>query len=295
MAEDDAPTPIPGDEKPFFAIDAEGLAGAQSSDSAATAPPPQPMMIGALGDTGGQPPTGGQAWGAPTSQLTGDITAFSGQQMFAIPSIEKKKGFEWGQFLLGLFVPFVVFAIFGLILGVAESNYEDPWRYETIRAESGDGVSYSLEISPMPNEQVEYAWSEFEHEGNFYSINFWTTYGSTTSTIYQTSQSGDWREEAIGTFYQANQTMVFDLNNASAEFLMIELEFINTEIADENQNQPLEMGFCLLPIGWLVATIAAFVKGKRSLGWGLLTSAFVGVFLLPLLFFLLLVLALGAM
>ena len=162
-------------------------------------------------------------------------------------------------------------------------------------AESDDGVSYSLEISPMPNEQVEYAWSEFEHEGNFYSINFWTTYGSTTSTIYQTSQSETGEIEAIGTFYQANQTMVFDLNNASAEFLMIELEFINTEIADENQNEPLEMGFCLLPIGWLVATIAAFVKGKRSLGWGLLTSAFVGVFLLPLLFFLLLVLALGAM
>ena len=54
MAEDDAPTPIAGDEKPFFAIDAEDLAEAQSSDSAATAPPPQPMMIGALGDTGGQ-------------------------------------------------------------------------------------------------------------------------------------------------------------------------------------------------------------------------------------------------
>ena len=295
MAEDDAPTPIAGDEKPFFAIDAEDLAEAQSSDSAATPPPPQPMMIGALGDTGGQSASGGQAWGAPTSQLTGDITAFSGQQTFAIPPIQKKKGFEWGQFLLGLFVPFVVFAIFAVILGVAESNYEDPWRYETIRAESDDGVSYSLEISPMPNEQVEYAWSEFEHEGNFYSINFWTTYGTTTSTIYQTNQSGDWREEAIGTFYQANQTMAFELDNASAEFLMIELEYLNTEIVGENQNELLEMGFCLLPIGWLVATIAAFVKGKRSLGWGLLTSAFVGVFLLPLLAFLLLILALGTM
>tara|TARA_B100000003_G_C10918020_1_gene366131 strand:+ start:143 stop:1030 length:888 start_codon:yes stop_codon:yes gene_type:complete len=295
MAEDDAPTPIAGDEKPFFAIDAEDLTEAQSSDSAVTPPPPQPMMIGALGDTGGQPASGGQAWGVPTSQLTGDITAFSGQQMFAIPPIQKKKGFEWGQFLLGLFVPFVVFGILAVIVGVSESNYEDPWRLETIRAESDDGISYSLEISPMPNERVEYAWSEFEYDGYSYSINFWTTYGATTSTIYQTNQSGDWREEAIGTFYQENQTMAFELDNASAEFLMIDLEFLNTEIADGNQNELLEMGFCLLPIGWLVATIASFVKGKRSLGWGLLTSAFVGVFLLPLLAFLLLVLALGAM
>ena len=295
MAEDDAPTPIAGDEKPFFAIGAEDLAEAQSSDSSATPPPPQPMMIGALGDTGGQSASGGQAWGVPTSQLTGDITAFSGQQMFAIPPIQKKKGFEWGQFLLGLFVPFVVFGILAVIAGVSESNYEDPWRLETIRAESDDGISYSLEISPMPNEQVEYAWSEFEYDGYSYSINFWTTYGTTTSTIYQTNQSGDWREEAIGTFYQENQTMAFELDNASAEFLMIELEFLNTEIVDENQNELLEMGFCLLPIGWLVATIAAFVKGKRSLGWGLLTSAFVGVFLLPLLAFLLLILALGTM
>ena len=295
MAEDDAPTPIAGDEKPFFAIDAEDLAEAQSSDSAAPTPPPQPMVIGALGDTGEQPATGGQAWGVPTTQLSGDITAFSGQQTFAIPPIQKKKGFEWGQFLLGLFVPFVVFGILAVIVGVSESNYEDPWRFETIRAESDDGISYSLEISPMPNEQVEYAWSEFEYDGYSYSINFWTTYGTTTSTIYQTNQSGDWREEAIGTFYQENQTMVFELDNASAEFLMIELEFFNTEIADENQNELLEMGFCLLPIGWLVATIAAFVKGKRSLGWGLLTSAFVSVFLLPLLFFLLLVLAFGAL
>ena len=295
MAEDDAPTPLAGDEKPFFAIDAEGLAEAQSSDSPSTPPPPQPVMVGALGDSGGQPATGGQAWGAPTSQLTGDITAFSGQQMFAIPPIEKKKGFEWGQFLLGLFVPFVVFAIFGLIVGVAESNYEEPWRYETIRAESDDGASYAVQVTPGPSERLEYAWSQFEHDGYSYSINFGVYWESTTSTIYQSNQSGDWREEAIGTYFSDNQTMVFELDNASAEFLMIELEFLNTEIADENQNGPLEMGFCLLPIGWLVATIAAFVKGKRSLGWGLLTSAFVGVFLFPLLFFLLLVLTLGAM
>lgn len=294
MAEDDAPTPLAGDEKPFFAIDAEGLAEAQPSNSASTSSPPQPMIIGSLGDTGGQPPTGGQAWGAPTSQLTGDITAFSGQQMFTIPPTEKKKGFEWGQFLLGLFVPFVVFAIFGVIVGVAESNYEDPWRYETIRAESDDGVSYTVQVTPMPIERLEYAWSQFEHDGYSYSIHFGVQWESTTSTIYQTNQSGDWREEAIGTYFSDNQTMVFELDNASAEFLMIELEFFNNEIADAQTN-PFEMGFCLLPMGWLVATIAAFVKGKRSLGWGLLTSAFVGVFLLPLLFFLLLVLALGAM
>lgn len=294
MAEDDAPTPVAGDEKPFFAIDAEDLAEAQSSDSAATPSPPQPMMIGALGDTGVQSATGGQAWGVPTSQLTGDITAFSGQQMFATPPIEKKKGFEWGQFLLGLFVPFVVFGIFAVLVGVVESNYEDPWRYEAIRAESDDGVSYTVQVTPRPIERLEYAWSEFEHDGYSYSINFGVYWESTTSTIYQVNQSGDWREEAIGTYFSENQTMVFELDNASAEFLMIELEFFNNEIAN-SQNNPFEMGFCLLPIGWLAATIAAFVKGKRSLGWGLLTSAFVGVFLLPLLFFLLLVLALGAM
>ena len=131
MAEDDAPTPIAGDEKPFFAIDAEDLAGAQSSD---------PRRHGTTSSTDDDRRFGRYGWTrhrywAPTSQLTGDITAFSGQQMFAIRPNEKKKGFEWGQFLLGLFVPFVVFAIFGGYRWVyqgGESNYEDPWRYETI-------------------------------------------------------------------------------------------------------------------------------------------------------------------
>ena len=54
------------------------------------------------------------------------------------------------------------------------------------------------------------------------------------------------------------------------------------------------MAFCLLPVIHLIATITAFVKGKRSLGWGLVTSAFVGVVIIPLLFFLLLALAFGA-
>ncbi len=114
-----------------------------------------------------------------------------------------------------------------------------------------------------------------------------------TSTIYQTNESNYRSGDAnIGTYHVANQTMVFALEDASAEFISIELSYIDERF--EYQENPVGMAFCLLPVIHLIATITAFVKGKRSLGWGLVTSAFVGVVLIPLLFFLLLALAFGA-
>ena len=289
MAEDDTPSPSSSGEKPFFAIDAKDVSEASGESTV----PPTPQMVGSLGanNTATSAPT--NAWGAPTPQLTGDITTMSGQQVFVTPQPSNNEGFRWGQFFFGLFVPFAVFGVVSILAAALEPEWEDPWRYETVRAESEDAVNYSVQVSPTEYERFESAFGLIEHEGHTIYINVWNEYDSMTSTIYQTNESNYRSDDTnIGTYHVANQTMVFALEDASAEFISIELSYIDERF--EYQENPVGMAFCLLPVIHLIATITAFVKGKRSLGWGLVTSAFVGVVLIPLLFFLLLALAFGA-
>lgn len=290
MAEQDPPSPSSSGEKPFFAIDAKDVSDASGESTA----PPTPQLMGSLGenDTAASAPT--NAWGAPTPLLSGDIAPMSGHQVFVTPQPNQNQGFQWRQFFIGLFVPFAVFGVVAILAAALEPDWEDPWRYDTIRAESEDAVNYSVQASPTEYERFESAFALVEHEGHTIYINVWNDYDSMTSTVYQMNESNDRASEsAVGTYHVENQTMVFALEDASAEFMMIELSYVDERF--EYEENPVGLAFCLLPFIHLTATITAFAKGKRSLGWGLVTSAFVGVFVLPVLFFLLLVLAFGAL
>ena len=51
-----------------------------------------------------------------------------------------------------------------------------------------------------------------------------------------------------------------------------------------------DVGFCLLPLAIVAATVVAFVRGNRALGFGMLTSIGLMIFL-PFLFVFLVILA----
>ena len=165
------------------------------------------------------------------------------------PQPINNEGFRWGQFFFGLFVPFAVFGVVTIFAAALEPEWEDPWRYETVRAESEDAVNYSVQVSPTQHERFESAFGLIEHEGHTIYINVWNEYGSMTSTIYQTNESNYQSDADIGTYHVANQTMVFELEDASAEFMTIELSYIDERFEYQK-----------ILLGWRSACFLSFIS-----------------------------------
>ena len=325
MAEE-VDTPSSSDEdKPFFAIDAEDVAEAAAATTAVTATttapsstapqPPQPVMLGTLSNPAttptpiseASPPmsaAGGEMkanpWGAPTPQLTGDINAMNGQGMFVMPAADPQQPerFRWGQFFAGLFIPFIVLFVFGVGFAAFESEYEDPWRYETVELEAQDGTTFQHQLTPTSDEFFQYMWTEFEHEGEWYSVTCYVELysydeGSDQASgddlpVYQSDRE-TYNEVEIGSYFVSNQTLWFSLSNISADSLTVEIEYVDEDIY--NDTTGLSDGvFCFLPLAFVVGTIVAFVRGNRAFGFGMLTSLSLMV-ILPFLFVFLLILA----
>ena len=324
MAEE-ADTPSSSDEdKPFFAIDAEDVAEATAAATAtatATAPslttpqPPQPMMLGTLSNPATAPAPISDAsaqmstaegemkanpWGAPTPQLTGDINAMNGQGMFVMPAADPQQPerFRWGQFFAGLFLPFIVLFLFGVGTASLEPDYQDPWRYESVELVGQDGTTFQHQLTPTSDEFFQYMWTEFEHEGDWYSVScyvelYFYDEGNDQNSgrdlpVYQTAQE-NYDEVEIGSYFVSNQTLWFSLSNISVDSLTVEIEYVNEDIY--NDTGGLSDGvFCLLPLTFVIGTIVAFVRGNRAFGFGMLTSLSLMV-ILPLLFVFLLILA----
>ena len=324
MAEE-ADTPSSSDEdKPFFAIDAEDVAEATAAATAtatATAPssttpqPPQPMMLGTLSNPATTPaPISGASsqmsaaegemkanpWGAPTPQLTGDINAMNGQGMFVMPAADPQQPerFRWGQFFAGLFLPFIVLFVFGVGAASLEPEYQDPWRYETVELEGEDGTTFQHQLTPTSDEFFQHMWTQFEHEGEWYSVSCYAELYSYDEgydqnsggdiPVYQESRE-TYNEVEIGSYFPSNQTVWFSLSNISVDSLTVEIEYVDEDIY--NDTMGLSDGvFCLLPLAFVVGTIVAFVRGNRAFGYGMLTSLALMV-ILPFLFVFLLILA----
>ena len=316
-------TPVSStDDKPFFAIDAEDVAEATAAATAAattTAPPasapsqpPQPMMLGTLsGESGASeftPASGAEGeikanpWGAPAPQLTGDINATNGQGMFVMPAADPQQPerFRWGQFFAGLFLPFIVLFVFGVGFAAFEPEYEDPWRYETVELNGQNGTTFQHQLTPTSDEFFRYMWTEFEHEGEWYSVSSYVELYSYDEDydqnsgedipVYQVARE-TYNEVEIGSYFVSNQTLWFSLSNISADRLTVEIEYVDEEIYEDVGG--LSDGvFCLLPLAFVVGTIVAFVRGNRAFGFGMLTSLSLMV-ILPFLFVFLLFLALS--
>ena len=238
--------------------------------------PPPSMMMGVVGDT--QP--------AQPTLLTGDTATMGGQTMFAVPQAVEKTGFRWGQFILGFFIP--VFVIFGLeVLDdvfFQQNAYEEPWRYETIVAESSDGQTFSVQFDPQNGERIQWFNAYFVDEGHEISIDHWVErYDEQPHIIWQFNGTTETTSE-IGEFFPSNNTAFFKLDNASAAELTLNLEYFNQAVDEANYagNGVFEIVCFVLPVAYVGGIVASFVTGRKALGWGLLSSSL--LIIVPLVF-----------
>jgi len=293
MAEEEQNLPPEEGEKPFFALDADDIAKA----SAASSLPPTPIVIGSLsGDSTASPAEQANPWGAPTPQLSGDVMASPGQQTFTVPGVYQKERFRWSQFFMGLFAPFAVFIVVVLIGNTLQPSWDDAYRYEVITVESEDGVNFQYQLQPGYDEVFNYFTTEFEHEDGFVYITCWgEPFEDEQENIDVQQQINYNRQVSIGYYYPANQTIAFTLSEGSADRLDLSIEYVDPDLEEEEERSTtfFDTMFCLVPLGFIVATIASFAKGQRALGYGLLSSLLLGLVGGPLLIFILIVIAFG--
>lgn len=306
MSEGEEGDASPPQDKPFFAIDAEDLVDSPADHPTTSDLPPATMMVGSLGGPGSSAAGSASteqittnAWGPPGPQLTGDVSAFSGQTMYTAPHADKKAGFRWSQFFLGLFVPYVALMLLFVVEGAFLENYDEVYRGEQVILNSKDNRTFESTLSPDLNEFVEYFYAGVATEENSITVSgggYWG--GDEPSAIYQSTQSSSgFSESEIGTYYPGNGTVYFVLENAEISRINLYVEYVDIDALDrvESGIDIVDFLFCLLPAAYIVGTIAAFVKGNKALAYGLLTALPVGVVLVPVLFFLFLVLAFGAL
>ena len=295
------------EDKPFFAIEAEDFVEAPANPSAPSDAPPNVMMVGSLGgagfptvDPGSTNQTTTNAWGSPEPQLTGDVPAFSGQTMYSVPNMAQKTGFRWSQFFLGLFVPFVALMLLFVVEGAIQEDWDDVYRDGEFILNSEDNRTFETTLLPRSNEFIDSLWaSHYTDDGVEITVSGWSSWESDEpSSIYQyTYANGDYNEYEIGTYYPGNNTVYFVLENVEINRINLYVEYVDINEMDRAESG-LDIGdflFCLLPIAYVVGTIAAFVKGNKALAYGLLTALPVGIVLFPVLFFLLLIFAFGGL
>lgn len=299
------------DDKPFFAIDAEDVAEATAAatatttaSSSATPQPPQPMMLGTLNNPSTpsslDPPSGAASdmsanpWGAPTPQLTGAINQVQGQGMFAVPAPNEEKGFRWGQFFIGVGAPLFVFIVIGLIGAALEPSWDDAYRFEEPILSSEDGSYFQHQLELSDNEYVTVFSAYFEDDGDSIYLNSgWADDDEDDGRAFTIYQDSPDRFVAIGQYYPSNQTLSFTLSETSTDRLECFVQYTDVDFEEQQERATdfINAMLCFAPLAFIIGTIAAFVKGNRALGYGLITSLFVGFVVLPVLFIGLLIVA----
>lgn len=293
MNEDQGGNP-PVENKPFFAIDEGAIAEDQSN-----APPPSGMV---MGEVASQAPTQSTTQFTPPqsslapNQLTGQVNTLSyGGQQFA--QIQPQKvGFRWGQFLLGIIVPWIVIFgttfLSGLFLdnqdfpdfsrneSYAISPDEDGWFVQTVTINNSESLEYLVGCCLEDNTteaNIELSWYD----------------GQSRPIIeqYVNASTNNYEENNIGAYSSQNQTFWFKSSKFTAEEIIIEVRFYDygadEEYYSNNQNTG-DILFCSLPIFYVIGLVVAFVKGKNALGIGLLCAIPAAVLFMPLMFVLLL-------
>lgn len=286
MAEGDDGEASPSNEKPFFAIDEDKSTGASS-------PPPTSLFMGSLDPSVSTPPS------SPPTQLTGDVSVLSGAQTFTLPHVAPKQGMQWGQYFLGLFIPYGIVIVMIFILGFSESDWDDNWRYETISVTSEDNSTFEFSLEPREDEYIDgiYYYGDTLDASIDISINAWGEVTSRTDVYQYNYSSGE--ETVIGYYDPTNRTVFFQLDNVTTEWMNFEISYVDQDWYNgEDGNllaEVIEGMFCTLPFIYVGAIIASFVKGKKSLGYGLLTALPLSIVLGPALFFILLLIAFGGL
>ena len=310
MSDDENSATSDSTKKPFFAIDAEDLGDFTASSDASTSLPPAPVMMGTL--SGAATPSEPQAqenmnpWGSATPQMTGNVANINGMFPLQVPAEAMKSAFRWGQFFLGLLFPWVVFIGIVIVAGALDGTQdehpdfsrsalvsmepdENGWYVQSVDRTQGESMDFHIAIEYINNT----AWTNVYCWYHPYDVE-WQNNGKVVEESYSPpSRIG---QEVIGEYTESNQTVWFKLNESHTPSTYdVDIYYFDEEASDaywEEQYSNLDMVdtflFCGGPLLFIVSTIAAFVKGNKGLGIGLLCSIPMAVIMLPFMFVLLL-------
>lgn len=265
-ATDDAST---GEDKPFFAID-------EASLTEATAPvitpqaAPEPQVIF------GQPMNPISA--PSTAQLTGVGPVQQPQFMLTHAPLKPTKTVRWLDYFIGVVVPLLIIAL----MFIGEETvfaWESPFLDKELTVESEDGTTYSIQFPQYEDETLLSFTSEFTSEEHSIVLRCLIEGNGAEVAVEQRNRSSG-VDANIGTYYIANSTAFFQLDQANADELVVEMMYYDDTYTDED---PLDYACCLFPFVYLGSILAAFVSGRKALGFGLISSFVVGLVAVPVL------------
>jgi len=261
--------------------------------------PPMPVQIGSLGAAAEPTPS-------PSPQLTGNVATVDGMFTFPAPVEATKEGFRWGQFFIGLIAPHTIFFLLAIIASLPGQGGEempDFYRFEdvSLSPDSEGWYNVTVEKSLAESVNIDIDLESTHPEYRSVVMNYWADdvdwegNGLVFETSYNSS-NGDYSETDIGEFTYANQTLWFKLEGPEAQTYNVTLAFhdLAAEEAWWDEHGGAEevfsfILFCGMPVAFVIGTIAAFVRGNRALGIGLLSSIPAAFIFLPVMAILLLI------
>ena len=257
----------PGEDKPFFAIDEASLAEAIAPVTTPQAAP-EPQVIF------GQPmnPTSTPS----TPQLTGVVPVQQPQFMLTHAPPKPTKTVRWLDYFAGVVVPLLIIAL----MFIGEETvfaWESPYLDKELTVESEDGTTYSVHFPQYEDETFLSFTSEFTSEGHTIVLRCPVEGNGAEVAVEQRNRSST-VDANIGTYHLANSTAFFQLDQANADELVVEMMYYDDTYTDED---PLDYACCLFPFVYLGSILAAFVSGRKALGFGLISSFVVGLVAVP--------------
>ena len=300
MAEEDEPISKTAPTPSFWGAAEE----APSKGSSAPTPvmfgteAPQAVHVGSLGEL----PQPDQPQTTPyANQLTGTVSSHNGA--FVLEPVELKASGTGGagQFLFGMFLPYLVFMAMAFTAFLVEPSYED--MPDFYRSETHDVVAqadgwYTVDVEKTEMESFDF-WlvvTPLEGDDTEYSVyydpldTYWERNGAVVEWTYNESNRES-QDRVVGEFHASNSTVAFlPVEGETPTNVWVNYHDYRAEEAwwDENDGgaiiNTLDICFGLSPIAYIVGTVAAFAKGKKMLGAGLLCAIPFGIVMVPLLF-----------
>ena len=289
----------PRGERPFFDISPEdtSLQDQPPQTTMSSAPGPVSIQVGNLGT----PVLGATS----PAQLSGEVSSVEG--MFQLqPTLDgPKPPFRWGQFFLGLFVPYIAFFLLTVVAEVSNQGGEDMpafYRFEEVSLVPDDDGWYNVSVEKSPAESLNFDFDLGSTHPEYHSVvmNYWVddVDWEDNGLVFETSydgSNGDYSETEIGEFTLSNQTIWFKLDGSNVKTYNVTIVFHDLAAEEawwDEHGGPAEIFgiiLCGMPIAYVVGTIAAFVKGNKALGIGLLSAIPAGIIFLPAMAILLLI------
>ena len=280
--------------KPFFAIEEEPkevqpqqtpLSGMVMGQVSTQSAPAQPSQVGATQSSPGGP------------QLSGQVNTFThgGQQFTQLQP--QKVGFRWPQFLLGVIVPWIVIFSTTFLSAFLEDSNNDTWdsfyRTESYSITPDDDGWFVQSVSFSAGENIDWirgcCLENNTTSADVHMASQYTYYENVPIVEAYQNESYYNDENIIGNYTRANQTLWFKSSQFNAEEINISVQFHDYDAEEEYWQNNQDVGaslFCILPFAYVIGLIAAFVKGNKALGVGLLCAIPAAVLFVPLLFFL---------